>query len=200
MNKFLLVAFLAGLILAGCGGNKNLSTYYFVLETPVAGQPDETTSSIVPIPGVCVLAGVEVSPAYATHQIALRDLSHRLQYFSFNEWAVRPHDALSQLLEAHLMAGAVFEEIRDERSAPEFHHLLETFVHQLEMEENQQGINARLHVTFQLTERASGKVIRYQVDRREILSGRSLNEFAESIGRMFTGETDEFLKKVRNQL
>lgn len=184
---------LSALALTGCLSSKPVSTRYYIFE-----YPDKSTVSIKgnysTVPGTCTVYPVEVSPAFATNQIAIRENTHEIRYFSFNQWAVRPEQGLTELLNRFLSENNIFLEVYRPSLIKEGDYILESRVYNLEVVSERKHYHARLSLEFILTDSKSGQPVKnHRADKTVPLEQRDLNLFASAISRIFIEEIDLFL-------
>ena len=196
MRKRLLIPILLLLALAGCRSSNEISTQHYLLETPSAydfrweGEPG-------PLQGSCEILTPEIAPAYSSHRIALREKSHQIRYFGFNEWATRTDLALHKMVVEFMRDHQVFEELVYGRVVMPADYVLETEVFHLEVDNRQEAFRARLQVEFRLRRNGTDELIlAHREDRMEVLPGRDLNAFAEAVSRMFTEELAAFVESI----
>ncbi len=200
MNKNLLIPIFLLLAITGCRSSNEVTTQHYLLETPSEydfrweGEPG-------PIQGSCEILTPEIATAYSSHRIALREKSHQIRYFGFNEWATRPDLALHKMVVDFMKDNQVFDELVYGRVAVPADYVLETEVFHLEVDNRQEVFHARLQVEFRLRENGTDKIVlSHREDRMETLDGRNLNAFAESVSRMFTEELVAFAESITREV
>ncbi len=200
MIRHLLIPIILLLAFAGCRSSNEISTQHYILETPSTydfrweGEPG-------PIQGSCEVLTPEIAAAYSSHRIALREKSHQIRYFGFNEWATRPDLSLHKIVVDFMKDNQVFEELVYGRVAVPADYVLETEVFHLEVDNRQEVFHARLQVEFRLWKNGTDELIlTHREDRKEALEGRSLNSFAEVVSRMFTEELAAFTGSITRKV
>ncbi len=133
MKKLIIIPVLTMLIFAGCRSTKPVQNNFFLLELPSAPIED-TQMRIRTLDATCELRNVEVAVPYASHQIAIREDTHRIRYFSFNEWAHRPELSLTTMMRTFLEKNRFFREIVSGRLREATDYTLKTKVHRLEVD------------------------------------------------------------------
>ncbi len=198
MKKLLLIPVLMMLLFAGCRSSQPLQNNYFLLELPTAFL-EETRSRVGTIDATCELQKIVVAPAYASHQIAIREDTHRMRYFSFNEWAYRPEMSLTNMAYSFLDQGRFFREIVSGRLQDTPDYILHIKVHRMEVDHQTDAFVARLYIEFSLSDTATGKVVvHHDAQRNRTLEENSLNLFAAAVSDFFTEELDAFMNQVLN--
>ncbi len=200
MNKHVLIPIFLLLAFAGCRSGSEVTTQHYLLEMPAEyefiweGEPG-------PLPASCEVLGPDVVPAYSSHRIAVREESHQIRYFGFNEWAIRPDQVFHQMVVDFLKENRVFEELAYGRVVIPADYVLETEIIHLEADNRQEMFRARLHVEFRLRENETDKILlTHREDRMETLEGRNLNDFAETVSRMFTEELAAFTESITGEV
>ncbi len=189
------------LILAGCGGSRPVVHQFFLLETP-PGKAFEWPDNLHAIAGSCEVENVRVAPPYASHQIAVREDSHQLRFFTFNEWAVRPDQQLTQIVIDFFEEHHVFGSVMHGRIAERTDYVVETNVVHMELDNRQDDFHARLHVEFKLISLADVDpvgVVHHVANRSEPLNEKNINEFAATVSRLFMDELHAFSTAFLNQ-
>jgi ABC-type uncharacterized transport system auxiliary subunit len=201
MKKIFLISALFSLMLVGCGGGKQTVTRYYLLEYPadraaVLDSPEQTT----PFPYSCNILPVDIHPAFASYQIAVREHANQINYFSFNEWAVRPSESLTRLVLQFFQNKGVFETVTSLRSGLGSVFSVETYVSRLDLTVEQRDFIANLALEFRLVHNETRQVITsYHSESQRNIEGKSLNEFAAAISNMFVEELVLFTSQITLQ-
>lgn len=198
MKNRLIIAAVMLLVFTGCGGGKAVVSRYYLLEYPrlttlelLAGD------SLVNLGGSCFIAPVEVHPAYATHQIVIREESNQINYFSFNEWAVRPNQSLTVFITDFFTDAGIFTSINAGRVAHGNDFLLETYVSKLEVMRGKPQLLAHVELTFTLSDMYTNKVVaRHHANEVKILEDKDLNQFAAAVSQIFVEQLHVFARQI----
>lgn len=200
MKKTLPVILLLTLLLASCGGSKSVVNRFYVLEYParvVEGMEEELLS----IDGSCLIETPGMHSAFATHQIALREDTHEIKYFSFNEWANRPEQSLATIIWSFFQDFPVFGQGAVLQGSGEEKYALQTHVSRMEVVQQRNDFHARLNVEFLLVDRSTGATLAaHKASRQEVLAQRNLNLFASAISEIFVDELQLFTLEILNVL
>ncbi len=175
---------------------------YYILELP------EETHNIRPdqpvrIPGTCEIRQVIVNRVYDNREIANRSDSHEITYYMYHQWAVRPAEAMHQLLYEFLSEAGLFEAIykRYNRDVPDY--LFEAKVNDIEVVEKGETFSAHLNISFSLVDNSNNNVIlSHQADRMEAIKRKDINLFASELSSILFEElvTFELLLRDRKEL
>ncbi len=192
MKKSILLLLLMPMVFMGCRSSQSIQNRFYMLELPASVHAD-MPERFNPLPGSYQVQPVEVSSAYASYQIALREESHSIRYFSFNEWAERPGSKLTAMVNSFFNTNHVFEEILTGRQADQADFILQTKVHRLEADHQADDFEARLTIEFSLTDASTGEELHHHLaDRSRVLPNRNLNLFAAAISELFAEELAGF--------
>ena len=198
IHIFKLNKVIAGLLLImllacqGCLGHRDVAVRYYTLEY----SPDEivkTFANAGPVEKSLLVNPVEIHPAFSSNQIAIREDTHEIRYFSFNQWAVRPDQSLTSLLTDFLKRSNIFSSVYSPMVYIETDLTLETTVYNLEIVEDGRTFNARLNLEYRLNSSDGQVLYSHRADRKETLEDRNLNLFSEAITSIFIGELENFM-------
>ncbi len=197
MKKIFLMALLSALVFAGCRSSQPVTQQYYLLELPSQYEGDWPERLSV-LQGSILIANAGITDAYASHQIAVREDTHQIRYFNFNEWAIRPEKAFTQLLLDFYQENQVFEEVMYGRIIQATEYILNTQVLVLELDTRDDIIRARLKVDFSLLDgQNEGNILlHHTADRNMELETKNLNSFARAISQMFIEELHDFSVEV----
>ncbi|MFO7754797.1 MAG: ABC-type transport auxiliary lipoprotein family protein [Bacteroidales bacterium] len=195
------VLILAGMIMlmAGCMSEKTVVRKYYTLELP------EETHNIRPdppewIPGTCEIRQVMINPVYDNREIANRSGSHEIIYYMYHQWAVRPAEAMHQLLYEFLSEAELFEAVykRYNRDIPDY--FFEAKVNDIEVVEEGETFSAHLNINLSLVDNKNNNVIlSHRADRQEVLKKKNINLFASELSNLLYEELMAFELLLRDR-
>jgi ABC-type uncharacterized transport system auxiliary subunit len=200
MKNSIVILLVSLLILSGCRGSKTPSPKFYLLEYP-PGNELSITDSLRPLPVSVEIEAVHISPAYASHDIIIREDSHQIRNFSNHRWASRPDQSLLRFVLTYYDRNKVFKnaESRFWKITPDYR--LKTVVHQLEIVVRGKKFIAHLHVDFQLIKTETEQVVvEHTADSYELMGSRNVNLFAEVISGLFYDELTIFTNKAFDAL
>ncbi len=196
MKKHLFILLALLVFFPACRSSQSVYNRYYVLEIPAAALYD-FPNGLQTMAGRCDVHKVEVAPAYASHQIALRDGSHSIRYFTFNEWVQRPSTNLTGILVSFLKNNNVFELVETGRQAVEPEYVLKTYVHRMEVVQQQKQFEALFSVEFALLDATGNRqLFHHSAERNRMLPEKNLNLFAAAISEFFGEELMTFILKM----
>ncbi len=197
MKKYFFILLSLVMLFPACRSSKSVHNRFYLLEIPAA-------ASVAVPKGLQTMAGkldvreVEIAPAYALHQIALRDGSHSIRYFTFNEWVERPSSNLTGMLVSFLKNNNVFEAIETGRQAVEPDYILKTKVHRMEVVQQPKQFEAQLFIEFVMMDATGNRqLFHHSAERSRILPEKNLNMFAAAISEFFVEELTVFLMRMQ---
>ena len=200
MKRLVLILCVALFLLPACRSGKSVSGKYYLLE-PDRDQSFQLAGDQLPLPYSCYLSPVWVHPAFASHQIALRSNTHEISYFAFNEWGMRPGQALTELLESYFVREGLFVHVTTAEAIPAADLRLETRVARLEVERTGNSFVANLDLEFSLFDKDRNLVINvWEKQARRELEERNLNLFAAAVSSLFAEALHEFSEELLRTL
>jgi ABC-type uncharacterized transport system auxiliary subunit len=194
---YIFVTFL--IVLAGCLSEKKVVRRYYTLEIP-AGKITASADTAFRIKGNCEVEQVIVNMIYDKNQIVNRAGSNEISYYIYNQWAVRPSDAITSIIKEYLGTAGLFEQTSDryDRLVPDFK--LRTSVNSLELIETKKSSIAHLNLEFRLIDNSDGRVIlNHRADRENPLEENNLNIFSGEISKMLLEEFDIFTGMIADK-
>ena len=199
MRNAMFYSLLTLFVMAGCRTSQPVVYKYYLLEFN-AGQMLEWPERIAGIPASCEITTVQIAPAYSGSRIAVREASHQIRYFTFNEWAIRPEQGLTRIALDYLDAHRVFDTVKHGRPVVPADYLLDTHVYHIELDARGEVFRARLHVEFQLTDAAGTVIGTYSSDEYRTLPEKNVNGFAEAVSELFVDALHTFSVKIMQDL
>jgi ABC-type uncharacterized transport system auxiliary subunit len=195
---FLLLA--GSLVIAGCMTHRSVPVRYYILDYPAEVQVD-IAGGTAPIQKSCLVNTVQVYPAYSTSQIAIRENTHEIRYFAFNQWAVRPEQSFTSMMVEFLKNHNIFQSIQTTALFAQADYTIETIVYHLELIEEDNEYHAHLNLAYRLKDSQTEQVIiDHRADRKYLLDEKNLNLFAATISKIFIEELGIFSNSILTDL
>jgi ABC-type uncharacterized transport system auxiliary subunit len=183
----------------GCGG-KTMVLKYYLIELP-ALQDTTVVVKENAVNASCEIRPVETHPAFAGNEIARRSRSHELSYYAYHQWAVKPSEAIADILREQLDKSGLFLKTNKRFWGVNPDYALITRVEKLEVAEIKDTFYARLRLEFFLLDNASETVlIEHLADRQVPLKRKSINLFAYEISRLLDEEISKLTAKIREHI
>ena len=201
MNKIIPFILPVLYCLWGCGSQKVVATKYYVIEIPMDSVLERFNDATPSDDKYCEISQVDVNPAYSSVQIANRNNSRAITYYSHHHWAIRPATSFTRLTLDYFKHTPLFRNVSDRfwRVRPDY--ILETTVYHLEVIQDDHSFSAHLNLEFQLKETESNKdIIKHRADRYMELENNDLNLFATAIGEIFYEELAYLSDKIMTEL
>ena len=194
MKKTLFYLVFLPAMLAGCRSSKPQTPVFYLLEYPTA---TEMAVQHPLIHTTIELEEVNVVPAYASNQIALREKSHSIRYFTQHNWAIRPDQSIERYILTFYDKNKVFQNIETRFWRIDVDYKLRTTIHVLEIVQDKNQFTAHLDVEFQLLNFDTGEVvISHRQEAKQPLAKRDINLFASTISTMLFNELEVFTVKA----
>lgn len=188
------------LVFSGCISRKSIPAKYYIIDYPADIQLN-TDKTGEPIQKSCLIDAVEIYPAYSTNQIALRENTHEIRYFVFNQWAVRPEQSFEAIITNFIKDHNIFKSISSTAIDPEPDYIIETTVYHLELIKEDNDYHAHLNLVFSLKDgRTEQKILNHNADKKILLEDKDLNIFASTVSRIFIEELAVFTNSVSTDL
>ncbi len=188
------------LISSGCLSRKSVPARYYNLEYP-ADVEVNINNATEPLDYSCLINPIEVYPAFAGSQIAIRENSHQIRYFSFNHWAVRPEQSFIYLMPEFLNGHDIFKTLYTPSLYTESDFTIETLVYHLELIEEGKEYHVHLNLKFSLNDNQTGEeILNHRADRKHLIEERNLNLFAAVVSEIFIEELGIFSNSILTNL
>ncbi|MFW6352368.1 MAG: ABC-type transport auxiliary lipoprotein family protein [Bacteroidota bacterium] len=201
MRQYILLSFLAAVILASCGTQKEVIKKYYIIEAPNDSTSINKESTPL-LDAWCEVADVAVYPAFNSRRIVLRDESHQIRYFGNHEWAVTPDNFLTPMIIDFLAANKVFTRVgaRFWERVPDYR--LQTTIFNLEVVTNKKNsFDAHLNLKIDLIDvETDAIVLTHSSDRKLLLDEKDLNLLASAISDIFYQELGNFSVQIKETL
>ena len=195
-NTCILIIFL--LVFTSCMSEKKIVRRYYTIEIPTGKLPAHIDSISV-IKGNCEIDQVEVNQVYEKNQIVNRAGSNEVSYYMYNQWAIRPSDAIKEMIQEYLEATGIFQSIsaRYSRSIPDYRFW--TSINRLELIENNKSSSAHLNLEFRIIDNSNDMVIlSHKADRIIALKQKEIDIFALEVSTIIYEELNIFSRMIRD--
>jgi len=190
MKYLLKIFFILIILLPSCRSSKPVASTFYIIEFPIEKVKD--TQPLL-LPYSLEIATVDIHPAFATHQIAVRENEHEIRYFSNHEWAVRPPEGFTRFIHTYFNQIKLFRnvDVRFWSLRPDYR--LVTRINNLEVVADGRNYYARMHIEFRLImEQGEVLIVQHAADRSRLLEKRNLNLFTGAISDIFFEELHYF--------
>lgn len=200
-NNLLILAAMV-LLMAGCMSEKTVVRKYYTLDLPEEKHNIRADESAT-IPGTCEIRPVMINPVYDNREIANRSRSHEITYYRYHQWAVRPAEALHEVLYGFLSEAGLFDAVykRYNRDIPDY--FFEARVNDIGVVEEGETFSAHLNISLSLVDNSNDSVVlSHRADRLETLKQKDMNLFASELSSILFEElmTFELLLRDKKEL
>ena len=186
--------------LGSCVKKVSQTQRFYLIDIPVL--KDSVNYPISPVTDeICQVEEVDVFGVYATNQIAFRQETHEIIYYAFHNWAVKPGEMLTLMINKHLQNASIFGAVSNRfwREVPDYQ--LQTTVYHLEMVQEKKQLSAHLDLEFNLIDNQTNEIVlTHKADRTRQLEANSMNLFASAISDLFYTELRAFTEKMKVDL
>ncbi len=187
------------IVFTGCISGNKIDRRYYTIEIP-ADLITTGTDSILQIKGNCEIEQVVVNELYEKNQIVNRARSNEISYYIYNQWAISPSDAITQVIKEYIDVTGIFQDITDRyrRSIPDYRFW--TSINSLELIERTRSFSAHLNLEFKLIDNSNNKIIvSHRADRVNALKEKDLNLFALEVSRIIQEELNIFVGMINDR-
>ncbi len=191
----IILILITGSLLSGCM-TKSIQRQYFILDyNPVLRDSSLTLEK--PLPYRVQVQTMKIPRTFDRVNIVVRYSSHRLDYYRYQLWAIRPQIIISDLIARHIQNYHIFEscqrEFLDER--PDFE--IVGSIDAIEKFDNPNYTAAHLAMKLYLrTFDGYEAVLTHEFDRVEEMPVFSMELFAKKLSDIVQQETDKFIRKM----
>ena len=186
---------LLGSLLPACM-TKSIQRQYFILDyNPVLRDSSLTLEK--PLPYRVQVQTMKIPRTFDRVNIVVRYSSHRLDYYRYQLWAIRPQIVISDLIARHIQSYHIFEfcqrEFLDQR--PDFE--IVGSIDAIEKFDNPNYTAAHLAMKLYLrTFEGYEAVLSHEFDRVEEMPLFSMELFAKKLSDILQEETNNFIRKI----
>lgn len=195
----------AALLLGGCFFAKPTGTQYYVLDYIPTPPPERVEKG--PYPYVLRMRDPGIAEAYRRSQIVYRQSANQMQFYSYHLWAVDPDRMVADLVQKHLKAARLFENVTRtaESYVPDF--MLAADIQAIEEYDGKEQWFAHLAIEFQLEDIKTNQIVwkklfdlRKTVAQQEpVFVVRELSYLLETINERLVKELDVVLDERKHQ-
>jgi hypothetical protein len=175
---------------------KAIHPKYFILDyRPVLRDTSLTINP--PIPRKVQVQTMKIPRTFDRVNIVVRYSAHRLDYYRYNLWAIRPQTTISDLIAQHISEYGIFKqcqrEFLDERPDYEIVGTIEA----IEKFDHETYTAAHFAMTMYLrTYDGYETLMAHEFDREEEMPVFRMELFAKKISDILEEEVDNFIRKI----
>lgn len=192
--KTILISLFA-LVLFSCATKRIQPKYYILDYRPVLR--DSTMTVPRPFPYKVQVQTMKIPRTFDRVNIVVRYSAHRLDYYRYNLWAIRPQITISDLIAEHISRYGIFKqcqrEFLDERPDYEIIGTIEA----IEKFDNEAYTAAHFAMKLYLrTFDGYENILTHEFDREEEMPVFQMELFAKKLSDILQEEIDKFIKKI----
>jgi len=191
--------------LGGCYFGKPAETKYYVIDYLPTPPPERLTKG--PYPFTLRMRDPSIAEAYRRTQIVYRQSANQMQFYSYHLWAVDPDLMVGDMVQKHLKAARLFDNVTRtvENYVPDF--FLSTDIQAIEEYDAKEQWYAHLAIEFELEDAKTNQVIwkrlfdlRKTVAQQEpVYVVRELSYLLETINERLVKELDVVLDERKHR-
>jgi len=182
-------------LLAGCAKQQLVTSYYLIEYAPTAVNPK--LKLVEPLPYRVQVINFKIPRSYDSVRIIARYSSHRIDYYRYSLWAVRPQVAIADLLVQHINTYRLFRNCQREFLEERPDYEITGSVEQIERYESEQYTAAHLKLRFDLYDYNSKDVLVFHnCDREAPIPAGNMSIFAKAVSDIIQEEAENFLVKL----
>ena len=191
VKRSFLFLLLCSLVLAACS-KKQIIRQYYVIELPQVTKVPETEQLHYNVD----VRNFRVGQAFDQTRIAVRTDSHELNYYYYHHWAVKPSQAVADVVYEYLEQTNLFTQtFRGFSYSPDY--LVTGEVKSLERVQKNNSWYARIDVRLELIDAENElSVVENETNLSRALDGKSMNEFAIVSSQLVLQASQAFFDKV----
>ncbi len=197
-NTFILIV-VALAFLISCAKQQLVTSYYLIEYAPNAVNPKLKLKD--PLPYRVQVINFKIPRSYDSVRIIARYSSHRIDYYRYSLWAVRPQVAIADLIVQHINTYRLFRNCQREflEERPDFE--ITGTVEQIELYESEKYNAAHLKLRYDFYDYNSKDVLVFHTCDREVpIPIGNMSIFAKVISDIIQEETEIFLEKIITHL
>ena len=196
VKRSLLFVLICCLGLATCS-KKQVIRRYYVIELP---QMTEQVPELDQLNYNVDVRNFRVDQAFDQTRIAVRTDSHELNYYYYHHWAVKPSQAVADVVYEYLEQINLFTQtFRGFSYSPDY--LVTGEVKSLERVQKNNSWYARIDIRLELIDAENElSIVEDEMDLSKALDGKSMNEFAIVSSQLVFQASQAFFDKVAEHL
>ena len=192
---FLIIIFLNSLFWISCA-TKSIQRQYFILDYRPVLQ-DSTLKIDKPLPYKVQVQTMKIPRTFDRVGIVVRYSTHRLDYYRYQLWAIRPQTIVSDLIARHISDYKIFQSCQREflEERPDFEII--GVINAIEKFDNKAYTAAHLAMKLYLrTYDGYENLLSHEFDREEEMPVFRMELFAKKLSDILREEVDVFIGEI----
>jgi ABC-type uncharacterized transport system auxiliary subunit len=191
----MLGAFMSGLVLLTCATKSVHPKYYILDYRPVLR--DSTMLTGGPLPFKVLVQTMKIPRTFDRVNIVVRYSVHRLDYYRYNLWAIRPQITISDLIADHINRYGIFKKCQREFLEEKPDYEIIGYIDAIEKFDHESYTAAHLAMKLYLRSfDGYENLISHEFDRLEEMPVFQMELFAQKLSDVLKEETDVFINKM----
>jgi len=193
--SILFTILLSSLIIYSCA-TKSIQPKYYILDyQPVLR--DSTLMVEKPFPYKVQVQTMKIPRTFDRISIVVRYSAHRLDYYRYNLWAIRPQITISDLIADHISRFGIFKNCQREFLEERPDYEIIGYIEAVEKFDNEQYTAAHLALKLYLrTYDGYENLLSHEFDRVEEMPVFEMELFAQKLSDILEEEVNHFIRKM----
>lgn len=194
-KKILAAILLSSLVFYACS-TKSIQPKYYILDyQPVLR--DSTLMIAKPFPHKVLVQTMKIPRTFDRVSIVVRYSAHRLDYYRYNLWAIRPQITISDLIADHISRFGIFKKCQREFLEERPDYEIIGYIEAIEKFDHQQYTAAHLALKLYLrTYDGYENLLSHEFDRTEEMPQFQMELFAQKLSDILEEEVNHFIQKM----
>jgi len=192
--KIILILFLT-VIIYSCA-TKTIQPKYYILDYRSVHR-DSTLTVEKPFPYKVQVQTMKIPRTFDRVSIVVRYSAHRLDYYRYNLWAIRPQVIISDLIADHISRYGIFKQCQREFIEERPDYEIIGYIEAIEKFDNEAYIAAHLAMKLYLrTFDGYENLLTHEFDREEEMPVFRMELFAKKLSDIVEEEVNHFIRKI----
>ncbi|MFZ5518362.1 MAG: ABC-type transport auxiliary lipoprotein family protein [Candidatus Zhuqueibacterota bacterium] len=183
------------LLLAQCSSTTIHPKYYILDYRPVLRDSSYVLAK--PFPYRVQVQTMKIPRTFDRVSIVVRYSAHRLDYYRYNLWAIRPQITISDLIAEHINSYRIFQQCQREFFDVRPDYEIVGSIEAIEKFDNESYTAAHLALKLYLRSYDGYEnLLSHEFEREEEIATFKMELFAKKLSDILNEETDVFIKKM----
>jgi uncharacterized lipoprotein YmbA len=194
--KYLVVAFLGALALAGCGSVRYPTNYVLTLPPPVP-QAAPSSGTLGPV----TIREFGCPEYLCEGRIVYRPSPEEVGFYEYHRWAMNPRQAVTQYVEDGLRAGSLFRSVAVQERGSETAYVLSGNIQRLEEVDQGRDVRVICTISAQLLDTRTRSVVWSRTASETVrVEKRDIRGVVSSLSAAARTAADRLLKSMTEEL
>ena len=194
--KYVAVAFMGALVLAGCGSVRYPTTYVLNFPPP-APQPTASDSALGPV----AIREFQCPEYLCEGRIVYRSSPEEVAFYEYHRWATNPREAITQHVVEALRAQSLFRSVALHERGSEAAYVMSGNVERLEEVDQGRDVRVVCTISAQLLDTRTRSVVwSHSASETVQVEKRDIRGVVSSLSSAARTATDRLLKSMAEEL